>query len=62
MSVLPREPRRNIEEGQYIRREKEEEETPLPQLNVPLDTPQSPFDDFIVKLLVLPESVNVARV
>ena len=41
---------------------KEDEETLLPQLNAPLETPQFPFDDFIVKLLVLPDRVYVASV
>lgn len=37
-------------------------DTPLPQLNFPPLTPQSPFDDVIVKLEADPDNVNVARV
>jgi len=36
--------------------------TPLPQANVPALTPQLPLDEVMVKLEVVPESVNVARV
>jgi len=37
-------------------------ETPLPQANDPPLTPQFPLDEVMVKLEVVPESVNVARV
>jgi hypothetical protein len=37
-------------------------ETPLPQLNLPLLKPQLPFDDVIVKLEAVPEIVKVASV
>jgi hypothetical protein len=37
-------------------------ETPLPQENDPLLTPQLPLDEDRVKLEAVPESVNVARV
>jgi len=37
-------------------------ETPLPQENDPPLTPQLPLDEVKVKLEVVPESVNVARV
>ena len=37
-------------------------ETPLPQENDPPLTPQLPPDEVMVKLEVVPESVNVARV
>lgn len=37
--------------------EKEDKETPLPQVNAPLTTPQFPFEDVIVKLLAEPEKV-----
>jgi len=36
--------------------------TPLPHENLPLETPQFPFDDFKVKLELDPDSVYVARV
>lgn len=42
--------------------EKEDEVMPLPQLNWLFETPQFPFDDFIVKLVILPERVYIARV
>ena len=42
--------------------EKVEDETPLTQLNCPLETPQLPFDDFNVKLLTVPDKVYVASV
>lgn len=38
------------------------EETPLPHANSPPETPQSPFDDVMVKLSTEPESVYVASV
>jgi len=37
-------------------------ETPLPQESVPLETPHDPLEEVIVKELVEPESVYVARV
>lgn len=37
-------------------------ETPLPHANDPPLTPQLPLDEVMVKLLVVPESENVARV
>lgn len=39
-----------------------DELTPLPHENLPLETPQFPFDDFNVKLELVPDSVYVARV
>ena len=39
-----------------------EDVTPLPQLNFPLDTPQGPLDVDIVKLDAEPESLYVAGV
>jgi len=42
--------------------EKEVKETPLPQVKAPPETPQFPFEEVKVKLLVDPESVYVARV
>ena len=34
-----------------------DELTPLPQLSFPLDTPQLPLEDVMVKLLAVPEKV-----
>jgi len=42
--------------------EKPVRETPLPHANDPPLTPQLPLDEVMVKLEVVPESVNVARV
>ena len=37
-------------------------ETPLPQASLPPLTPQLPFEEVMVKLLLVPEIVNVASV